>query len=138
MICVPIEKIRPLHEPRQNPEKIAELTASMRASNGWGQHQRPLLVEAWNGKYFAWTGSNRLLAARLADLREIPVVLVDVDALRRVGPYSVDATTGSFAAAFDSDEERLKALETVGDVGGADLMRQELAHRAAARGAGSS
>ncbi len=75
-IAVPVEKIIPNpHQPRANfdPEGIAELAASIR-EHGIIQ---PLIItkDEEAGKYILIAGERRLMAAKKAQLDEVPVIL---------------------------------------------------------------
>src|SRR5262245_63082219 len=76
---VEIERIRPNpHQPRQrfDDAKLRELAESVR-ENGILQ---PLLVTPTSDGYELVAGERRLRAARLAGLRQVPVVVREVDA----------------------------------------------------------
>jgi hypothetical protein len=84
LIDLPPSVLQALNGP-SDEDFLARLTASM-SSNGWGDH-RPLLVEdatrPWHShpRYFPWTGSHRIEAARRACLKLVPCrVLRQADA----------------------------------------------------------
>jgi len=74
-----IDKIKPNpHQPRSyfDPEKLAELADSIRDR---GVIQPLLVTRAKGNRYYLIAGERRLRAARLAELDEVPVVVMDAD-----------------------------------------------------------
>lgn len=145
----------PVHGVRDQ-DKVARIAESMR-NGGW--QGRPLLAErlppGGPAPFRAWTGSHRFAAAIMADLAEVPVVLVDgerllaggykrapekledgsvvitfrgsiaPDAGSSSGPTS--ATTTSMGGGTSGRKPTLlRALEAVGDLEAAAVMRAEI------------
>ena len=78
IVMLPVEQITPNPwQPRQNfdPEGLRELADSI---SRYGVLS-PLSVRARGGRYELVAGERRLRAARLAGLREVPCILLDVD-----------------------------------------------------------
>ena len=135
---VPPGRVRSFHRPVSD-KKVGEYTASM-TTDGW--EGRALLVEELPaGGYQAWTGNHRIAAAKSAALHEIPVFLVDVEALLANG-YKRNSTWGSFEAIFsypdeeneannflEADDRKRDALFAAGDLESAELMTQEIEAR---------
>jgi len=74
-----IDKIRPNpHQPRSyfDPEKLEELAESIRDR---GVIQPLLVTRAKGNRYYLIAGERRLRAARLAELEEVPVVVMEAD-----------------------------------------------------------
>lgn len=81
---IALDRINPLH-PVRDRAKLAHLTAAMR-EGGW--QGRPLLGELSvvdRSTVRLWTGSHRYAAAKAAGLDDVPVVLIDTDALAAAG-----------------------------------------------------
>jgi hypothetical protein len=58
-----------------HPDKLYELTADM-FNNGWNYKLKPLIGYTWlNYQIQLLTGSHRVIAARDAQLRDIPVLV---------------------------------------------------------------
>jgi len=108
------ESVRGINAPRV--QRVQQIADSMRSS-GW--NGPPLLVEESEQGFFAWTGSHRIEAARLAHLDVRCLVLSQADADRAFSAmydrngYSCwrDAVTG-IEGPYDQD--RLQALQRVG------------------------
>jgi ParB family transcriptional regulator, chromosome partitioning protein len=74
---VEIDRIEPNpHQPRKQFGDLTELVASIKEKG----ILEPILVRSWQGKYQIIAGERRYQAARLAGLRRLPCVEVDVDA----------------------------------------------------------
>jgi len=80
--------------------------------NGW--EGRSLLVIQRETKFFAWTGSHRIAAAREVGLESIPCYVI---AEEKLLPFDVDAEWGHV-----EDQERLALLIKVGDEEAIHLM----------------
>jgi ParB family chromosome partitioning protein len=98
---LPIESIQPNPmQPRSvfNPDRLGELAASIRA-NGIIQ---PLIVRRHGDAYQLVAGERRWRAAKLAEVREVPVVVLDI----------VDPSLLELALVENIQREDLNAIET--------------------------
>ena len=125
IIDVPIDKINPLHEVR-NEDKLVKLTEAMK-QEGW--KGRPLVVEPLGEGYQAWTGSHRLPAAKEAGIETIPVLVIDFDkvvAVMRGWGYELDELRHGIGDSLIEDEDRYDILMEAGDKEAAKLMHEEV------------
>src|SRR2546426_586954 len=109
---LPIDLIEPLHAANSKPH-LQDLIADMR-EHGWSG--RPLLVIQRGKKYFAWTGSHRIAAAKKAGLERVPCYILPESRL----PDEIDAQYGHV-----EDYERLQAIIKTGDQTAIHIMWQE-------------
>jgi hypothetical protein len=94
------------------------LVASMQ-DEGWTG--RPLLViESGSGVFFAWTGSHRIAAARIAGLDSIPCYVLDESQLQ---VFAHDAHCDAV-----TDGERLVVIRQTGDEHAIALMNYAAQH----------
>lgn len=102
----------PLHEVRN--QRLFDYLAADMEEEGW--QGRPLLVIETEHGYVAWTGSHRIAAAREAELKEVPCLIVPEEDL---GP--------EYSARYGhvEDHERLKILREIGNEPAAELMWTE-------------
>ncbi len=74
---IEIDRIEPNpHQPRKQFGDLSEMVASIKEKG----ILEPILVRSWQGKYQIIAGERRYQAARLAGIRRLPCVEVDVDA----------------------------------------------------------
>lgn len=117
------KSIRPLHEVRDEA-KFAALVDAMETS-GWVC--RPLLVvDEGGGDYVALTGSHRLAAAQTVRMSTIPVVVVQQCERLTVEPVLGGVDVCLDGVRLSEDEERLAALEALGNDVAVSLMREEM------------
>jgi ParB-like chromosome segregation protein Spo0J len=117
---VRVDRIQPLHA-INDEAKLAAIASSMRAS-GW--QGRALLVYDCGDHYEALTGSHRFAAAELAELYEIPCLVIEESDLRLAldaDDRAVDNITGA-----TDDESREMALRDHGLIDAADLLAEEI------------
>lgn len=122
--------IEPLHEVR-DAGKLEALVASMER-DGW--QGRPLLVSARDGRFFAYTGSHRIAAARAAGLDRVPVVIIEIDETRTDDePDDDDEIPAPEYDAYgrielgSDDDDRLEALRAWSLPMSLGLIEQEVA-----------
>ena len=121
--------IEPLHEVR-DAGKLEALVASMER-DGW--QGRALLVSAREGRFFAYTGSHRIAAARAAGLDQVPVVVIEITEERTDDEPDDDETPAPEYDAYgrielgSDDDDRLEALRAWSLPMSLGLMGQEIA-----------
>lgn len=92
--------IEPLHEVR-DAKKLEALVASM-GRGGW--QGRPILVSARDGRFFAYTGSHRIAAARAAGLDQVPVVVIEIAEEPATDGPATDGVEDEEGTAVEFDE----------------------------------
>ena len=103
--------------------------------DGW--QGRALLVSARDGRFFAYTGSHRIAAARAAGLDQVPVVVIEIDEARTDDePDDEPDDDETPAPEYDAygrielgtdDDDRLESLRAWSLPLSLDLMEQEIA-----------
>ena len=118
---ISVERVVPLHGVRDRA-KLSALTVAMRG--GWDG--RPLLGELLLDGYTVrlWTGSHRFAAALHAGLEDVPVVLIDTDALDAAGLERGSDT--SFREAMDEDDDAILAALAAADADAAALLAKDI------------
>lgn len=130
------------------PEKIARLASRMRA-DGWGSNRRLLIEEVLHDYdpfprqgLVAWTGSHRIEAAKSAELKTIPCMVMTAAemkhhfarykdrALKGYGSFrdTLYGARGNDGKKYENgDAGRLRALEEAGFAEAAQMMSEEIA-----------